>query len=373
VIFAAIYLFIFAAMNHFNASSSKVIASLIALLLTFVSAFTMSLYFFNLLGQENEFVFLLFAILFIFTVSFISVYFIINQYILKRIEPIYKTIDAIKIPHKELFDNIDDKDIIKELRTDVMGWAKLKTREIEQLKSNEKFRKEFIGNVAHELKTPVFNIQGYVLTLLDGAMEDPELLSKYLRRTAKNVKRMVSLIKDVDTISRLEDGQVRLDYSRFNLCDLIGEVIELQEIKQDKYNIYIDFDELDCGEIFVKADREKMLEVINNLVVNSLKYGKNGGKTYITIAENLNKVFVSIKDDGIGISAEHLPHIFERFYRVDKSRSRERGGSGLGLAIVKHIIEAHHENIKVISKEAEGTEFVFTLQKAIENYSNDQI
>ncbi|MCK5536475.1 MAG: sensor histidine kinase [Bacteroidales bacterium] len=351
-------------MNKFQSSSPKTLALLIAIIITIVDMFIMSLYFFNVFEDVQVVDFLSFSALLVFTISFILVYFALNSFILKRIAPIYKTIDAIKIPQIDLYDKIEDIDIISELKSEVMTWAKIKTKEIEQLKYNEKFRKEFIGNVAHELKTPVFNIQGYVLTLLDGALEDKSLAEKYLKRTAKNVKRMIALITDVDTISRLEAGDMILEYSVFSLCDLINEVIELQEIKQSNFNVKVVFKEHGCKKVFIKADREKILEVINNLVANSLKYGKSGGITRITLKQELSKIFVSIADNGIGIGEEHLPRIFERFYRVDKSRSRDRGGSGLGLAIVKHIIEAHQQHITVESKLGNGTKFIFSLQKA---------
>lgn len=329
----------------------------VAIVITIFSFF----YFFN---DVNYIIFTLFGVLFTFVFTYIPVLFILQYFILNRIDPIYKTIESIKIPHQKLFEKIEDKDLIKELNTEVMSWANEKAKEIEQLKFNETLRKEFIGNIAHELKTPIFNIQGYVLTLLDGAMDDKDITKKYLKRSAQNISRMITIIRDIDTITRLESRIQKLNIKKFNLSKLITEVIELLDIKKEQYHIIIDFDEQKYNDIFVLADREKLYELINNLLVNSLKYGKENGHTKIYMRRELRKVFVSIEDNGIGIAQENLPRIFERFYRVDKSRSRERGGSGLGLSIVKHIIEAHHEQIEVESSPGRGTKFTFSLQLA---------
>ena len=329
----------------------------VAIVITIFSFF----YFFN---DVNYIIFTLFGVLFTFVFTYIPVLFILQYFILNRIDPIYKTIESIKIPHQKLFEKIEDKDLIKELNTEVMSWANEKAKEIEQLKFNETLRKEFIGNIAHELKTPIFNIQGYVLTLLDGAMDDKDITKKYLKRSAQNISRMITIIRDIDTITRLESRIQKLNIKKFNLSKLITEVIELLDIKKEQYHIIIDFDEQKYNDIFVLADREKLYELINNLLVNSLKYRKENGHTKIYMRRELRKVFVSIEDNGIGIAQENLPRIFERFYRVDKSRSRERGGSGLGLSIVKHIIEAHHEQIEVESSPGRGTKFTFSLQLA---------
>jgi len=320
--------------------------------------------FFYYFKDVNYVIFSLFGVLFTFVFTYIPVLFILQYFILNRIDPIYKTIKSITIPHNKLVEKIEEKDIIQELNTEVMSWANEKAKEIEQLKFNETLRKEFIGNIAHELKTPVFNIQGYTLTLLDGAMDDKDITKKYLKRSAKNISRMITIIRDIDTITRLESGIQKLNIQKFNLSKLITEVIDLSDIKKEKYHIEIDYDEQKYKDIFVLADREKLFELFNNLLVNSLKYGTENGNTQIYMRQELRKVFVSIEDNGIGIAQEDLPRIFERFYRVDKSRSRERGGSGLGLSIVKHIIEAHHEQMEVESKPGRGTKFTFSLQLA---------
>lgn len=246
---------------------------------------------------------------------------------------------------------------------------KLKQQKM-QLKANEKFRKEFIGNVAHELKTPIFNIQGYISTLLDGAIYDPNVNIKYLERTDKNVQRLVTLVKDLDTISKLETGKLKPDFSVFDISEIITDVFEILEFKSIEYGVSL-YTDVKAGTM-VYADKEKITEVLHNLVLNSIIYGKKGGETHVNVEEKGNKIYVSVIDNGIGIDKIHLPHIFERFYRVDKSRSRERGGSGLGLSIVKHILDVHGESITVESQLNVGSKFTFSLQKAYYNETNNQ-
>lgn len=265
---------------------------------------------------------------------------------------------------------IEFKNLRKKLQKDVRletleEITKKKTEEIAQLKANEQFRKEFIGNVAHELKTPIFNIQGFIETLLDGAIEDENVNVKYLERSDKNVQRLITLVKDLDIISKLETGIIVPEYQKFDIINVIKEVFEVLEVQSGEYGVKLvcDF----TKNIYVYADEEKITEVIHNLVLNSIIYGKKEGVTEIVLKEKKKKVVVSVKDNGIGISDENQTHIFERFFRVDKSRSRERGGSGLGLAIVKHIIDSHQQSIKVQSKKNIGTVFIFSLSKPPEN------
>jgi len=259
------------------------------------------------------------------------------------------------------FTSNENEAVIEEV---VIDWAKDRENEIKQLKANEEFRKEFIGNVAHELKTPIFNIQGYILTLLDGGWKDKKISKKYLDRTEKNINRLLSLVADLDTITQVESGRLKMKKSHFNIKELIEEIFEMQEINIQTRNISLAFEYDDKSpEIFVYADEEKIFEVLLNLIENSVKYGNTDGKTIVSAFEEDNKINIKISDNGIGIAKEHLQRVFERFYRVDKSRSREMGGSGLGLAIVKHIIEAHKQKISVKSKPNEGTTFTFTLDK----------
>lgn len=237
--------------------------------------------------------------------------------------------------------------------------------EINILKDQENYRREFLGNISHELKTPLFTIQGYILTLVDGgALKDKKVREKYLRRAAKGVDRIISIVKDLDLITQFESGIKTVDRSEFNIFDLVDNVFDLLEFESEKNNISLKLENKNNSLIYVNADQERILQVLTNLIVNSIKYGSDNGYTKV-IVEDLNKekVIVRIIDNGEGIEEEHIPRLFERFYRIDKNRSRKKGGSGLGLSIVKHIIEAHNEQIFVKSKIGEGTEFSFTLSK----------
>jgi two-component system, OmpR family, phosphate regulon sensor histidine kinase PhoR len=237
------------------------------------------------------------------------------------------------------------------------------TEEIHELKKLEKYRREFLGNVMHELKTPIFNIQGYVLTLLEGGIEDKKINKVYLERTVKSIDRMVNIVEDLEAISRLESGELKLEMEPFNLVALVEEVFEMQDMRAKKNDIKLLFVERQKI-IKVTADRRRLLEAMNNLVVNAIKYNKKNGKVIVGYKDLGDKIKVEVADTGIGIPETELPRIFERFYRVDKSRSREMGGTGLGLAIVKHIIEAHGQKLTVQSKINEGTIFSFTLEKS---------
>lgn len=237
--------------------------------------------------------------------------------------------------------------------------------EMFKLNKLEKYRREYIGNVSHELKTPVFNIQGYISSLLEGGIDDKKISQNFLEKADKNVDRMINIIEDLQTISLLETGELKLDLEPFEINELIDEVIESETDTATKNNIFIDFKK--TNEITVTADRNRIKQVLSNLIINSIKYGNHeGGKTVIRIYELEVQIKVEISDNGIGIDKKHLGRIFERFYRVDNSRSREKGGSGLGLAIVKHIIEAHRQKIEVLSTPGSGTVFSFSLPKVTE-------
>ena len=237
--------------------------------------------------------------------------------------------------------------------------------EINILKDQENYRREFLGNISHELKTPLFTIQGYILTLVDGgALKDKKVREKYLRRAAKGVDRIISIVKDLDLITQFESGIKTVDKSDFNIFDLVDNVFDLLEFESEKNNISLKLENKNNSLIYVNADQERILQVLTNLIVNSIKYGSDNGYTKVIVEDfNKEKVIVRIIDNGEGIEEEHIPRLFERFYRIDKNRSRKKGGSGLGLSIVKHIIEAHNEQIFVKSKIGEGTEFSFTLSK----------
>jgi two-component system phosphate regulon sensor histidine kinase PhoR len=237
--------------------------------------------------------------------------------------------------------------------------------EINILKDQENYRREFLGNISHELKTPLFTIQGYILTLVDGgALKDKKVREKYLRRAAKGVDRIISIVKDLDLITQFESGIKTVDRSEFNIFDLVDNVFDLLEFESEKNNISLKLENNNNSLIYVNADQERILQVLTNLIVNSIKYGSDNGYTKVIVEDfNKEKVIVRIIDNGEGIEKEHIPRLFERFYRIDKNRSRKKGGSGLGLSIVKHIIEAHNEQIFVKSEIGAGTEFSFTLSK----------
>ena len=237
--------------------------------------------------------------------------------------------------------------------------------EINILKDQENYRREFLGNISHELKTPLFTIQGYILTLVDGgALKDKKVREKYLRRAAKGVDRIISIVKDLDLITQFESGIKTVDRSEFNIFDLVDNVFDLLEFESERNNISLKLENNNNSLIYVNADLERILQVLTNLIVNSIKYGSDNGYTKVIVEDfNKEKVIVRIIDNGEGIEEEHIPRLFERFYRIDKNRSRKKGGSGLGLSIVKHIIEAHNEQIFVKSEIGEGTEFSFTLSK----------
>ena len=235
-----------------------------------------------------------------------------------------------------------------------------KEQKLFTLNKVEKYRREFLGNVSHELKTPIFNIQGYIETLLDGALYDEAVNKKYLKRTNKSVERLIYIIQDLESISRLDSGQMDLDITEWNIGQLIDGVIEQFEIKSNKKKIQL-INQKNTTDLIVIADKDKIEQVLYNLISNSIKYGKHGGATKISCHQEKERCFIYVQDDGIGIAEKNIKRLFERFYRVDKSRSREQGGTGLGLAIVKHILEAHNQKITIKSKLGKGTKFAFSI------------
>jgi len=298
--------------------------------------------------------------------GYLVFYYLIERFVYSKIKLIYKLIHNLKLG-KDLKDALGEyvsADPINDVEQEVKEWAREKKSEIDQLKEQEKFRREFLSNISHELKTPLFAIQGYIEVLQDGDIDDPELTKRFLEKASNNVDRLASFIKDLDAISKLESGEIPVKYEKFELVELINEVNDSLELKSKKYNITLHFKEKYRTPIWVNADREKIRQVLVNLLGNSFKYGKNLGNTYIKTFQLHDQILVEITDDGIGIEEKYLPRLFERFYRTDKSRSRDIGGSGLGLAIVKHIIEAHEQTITVRSTENIGSTFGFTLARA---------
>src|SRR5882757_8404583 len=298
--------------------------------------------------------------------SYVVFYYLIEKYIYSRIKLIYKLIHNLKLG-RDLRDALGEHvsaNPINDVESEVKEWDKQKKIEIDELRKQEKFRRDFLSNISHEFKTPLFAIQGYIEALQDDDFEDKKLAIDFLAKASKNVDRLSYLIKDLDEISKLESGEIPINLTRFKINDLIKEVFDSMEIKARQHNIKLIFKQKYDEPILVNADREKIRQVLVNLIDNSFKYGNEEGNTSVSLFELHDQVLVEVTDDGIGIEEKFLPRLFERFFRTDTSRSRQIGGSGLGLAIVKHIIEAHDQTINVRSTEGLGSTFGFTLQKA---------
>lgn len=317
---------------------------------------------FMYLDLEFSAIWILLFVFFCYIFTFIIIQYRVERFIYRRIKKVYDNVsllDSTTLNPNQITTDMSS------LTREVKKFAEDKKLEIETLKVREAYRKEFMGNVSHELKTPLFTVQGYILTLLDGAYKDKAVRKKYLNRASKGVERLIYIVRDLDMITKLETGDLHLRYESFNVVNLIQASFDLLEMKAAKKNITLTFDMEYAEPVMVRADKERIQQVLTNLVVNSIKYGKKGGTTEISI-ENLikNKVIVRVTDNGEGIENENIPRLFERFYRVDKSGSRKEGGSGLGLSIVKHILEAHGEKIYVESVFGVGSEFSFTLEKS---------
>lgn len=300
----------------------------------------------------------------VFLFSYILFGFVLRRFIYDKIRLIYKTIRNLKLKKDETPLTKINNDIIKEVKEEVEDWSKEHNKEISTLKKQETFRREYIGNISHELKNPIFNIQGYLYSLSDGAIEDKKLAKKYLKRTNKNVERIIDILEDLDTISELEITNLKAKFIRFDLVKLANEVLELFIDKAAKKNVQIYFREEYDYSIFALGDKNKIKQVFINLIDNAIKYSFENSKIKISFFDMDTNHLVEITDEGAGISEEDLPRVFERFYRTDKARSRDNGGTGLGLAIVKHIIEAHNQTINCRSTIGVGTTFAFTIKKA---------
>ena len=290
--------------------------------------------------------------------------YMMKQYVAYKLKPIYSMVLSRHVHTTEIVEEMKDKHV-ENISEEFTAWADENDKEIARLKQNEAFRKQYLGNVAHELKTPIFNIQGYVSTLLDGGLEDDLINRKYLERTEKSIDRLINIVSDLDTISKLENDMNRLKMEEFDIVALTKEIAEQLEIKAAQRSIRISVKGADSlpSPFRVTADKHFVGQVLVNLIANSINYGKDGGTTRIRFRDMADKVLVEVEDSGIGIPKEDMPRIFERFYRVDKGRSRGQGGTGLGLAIVKHIVEAHGERITVRSELGVGTTFAFPLKK----------
>lgn len=291
----------------------------------------------------------------VFVVVALVALFIIRKYVAYKLKPIYSIVLSRDVHTHEIFSELKDKHV-ENIGEELTAWADTNDKEIARLKETEQFHKQYLGNVAHELKTPIFNIQGYISTLLDGGLEDELINRKYLERAEKSIDRLINIVNDLDTISKLESNMNRLEMEKFDIVALTKEIAEQAEMEADKKGIRISIKGADNlpSPFWVLADKHYIGQVIVNLVINSIRYGKEGGLTRVHFRDMLDKILVEVEDNGLGISKEDLPRVFERFYRTDKGRSREQGGTGLGLAIVKHIIEAHGERISVRSEPAWG-------------------
>jgi len=326
----------------------------ISVLISCFLIFTIILvYFFQKIFDINIYI----LTILLFVPNLLVIYFLLNKFFYDRIKVIYKSIYKFKGTSK--ITEIDIDHVEKEAKE----WADAKEEELDQMKKDDNYRREFIGNVSHELKTPIFNIQGYLQTLIDGGLNDENINLKYLKRANKSVDRMINIIDDLEVISRLETEQDELDFQKFNIVELVHEIFDLMEMKASEMNINLKLKNESQG-VTVVADRNKIQQVLMNLVSNSIKYGKDGGDVIIRFFDMHNNMLIEVSDNGIGIAQESLDRLFERFYRVDKNRSREIGGTGLGLAIVKHILEGHNQTINVRSTKGKGSTFSFILPKA---------
>lgn len=340
------------------------------ILTSIISLFLLGLIFIDVffIHQFSIWIHLITYLLFYVFVFFIIQY-RVEKFIYLKIEKIYKSVSLLDSS------NLRKQTITTDMKTlseELEKYSKVKKLEIESLKVREEYRREFMGNVSHELKTPLFTVQSYISTLLDGAINDENVKIKYLQRAEKGVERLIYIVEDLDMISKLEMGEVNIEKTSFDIIKLIKTVFEMLEIQGNNKNISLGFDIIYKDPIFVYADEGKIQQVLINLIVNSIKYGKRKGTTEVSVeALTDKKIIIRITDNGEGIEKKNISRIFERFYRVDKSGSRDEGGSGLGLSIVKHIIESHNEKIYVESQHKIGSEFSFTLEKTNKDYIED--
>lgn len=307
---------------------------------------------------------LFYTLLFVFSFLLIAVSYrlLYRRFIFHHLLAIYDTVYRLRHPGLPVPVKTSQTDLASEIRSLLNDWDAVSREEIDQLKQVENYRRDFLSNVSHELKTPIFSIQGYIHTLIDGGIEDADINMLYLNKASKSMDRLISIVDDLESISRLEAGMLVVEERTFDLAELAKDVIESLEMQAREKKIT--FSVNDDKPHYVFADKDMIRQVLVNLLVNSIKYGKQEGHTYIQFTDSADSVNTKVSDNGIGIEGHHLKRLFERFYRVDKSRSREQGGTGLGLAIVKHIIEAHRQQISVESEFGKGTTFSFNLRKS---------
>ena len=312
--------------------------------------------------QTFNVVTLVIFILTVFSISFFIVRFFIKKYISARLTPIYNLVRK-KPGKEEVPQNLNLKvDVFSNLNGEVKDWMDNKNQEIQSIKNLEQYRKDYVGNISHELKTPLTSVQGYIHTLLED-VESPTLRRRFLEKAANNTERLIQIVNDLETITKIESGNIIIEFQTFNLKQLLEEVIDDLTFMTSEKQLKIQFIDGNISSYLALGDKESIRQVLNNLVINSIKYGKDNGNTTIKLYDMVDDFLIEINDNGLGIDSKHLPHIFDRFYRIDKSRNRNIGGSGLGLSIVKHIIEAHGQAITVVSELDKGTRFTFSLSK----------
>ncbi len=342
-------------------NSPKNIALLNALVVTFVSGVAFTIY-----TAINNQVSVLSILLFsggVFISSYVFISFSLNRFFNEKIKVIYKTIGQLNPKPEDDTKNKSKGDVLEIVNQVVLRWSKEKKKEIDELKEMAAYRREFLGNVSHELKTPIFNIQGYVHTLLEGGLQDDTINKKFLKKSVKSINRMIVLVEDLEEISKLESGDLQLVEKSFNLYALVREVVDFMEHKASENNTIITINATLSKSSRAKADKKRIRQVLINLIDNAIKYGNHkDGRIRISFYNFHDNYLVEVRDNGIGIPEDNIKRVFERFYRTEQSRTRDKGGTGLGLAIVKHIIEAHRQTISVRSNIGEGTTFSFTLK-----------
>lgn len=346
-----------------NYSDPKILASVNALAITLLFAVVYALL--SLVFYPFNLIVLLLTSVMIFLVSWLIFRYTLSRFIYERIRLIYKTIHNLKSSREDEKRTRISNNTLDEVNRQVLEWGEKQQQEIEKLKEMAKYRREFLGNVSHELKTPIFNIQGYVLTLLDGGLEDASINREYLLKTEKSIERLISVVEDLEAISKLESGELKLKIEKFDLLELTGEVADFMEFKLKRKKIELSLARNHERPIMVEADKKSIRQVLVNLIDNAIKYSpEKTGLIKISFFDMDENILVEVTDNGIGIEQKDLPRLFERFYRTEKSRSISHTGSGLGLAIVKHILGAHQQVINVRSTVGIGTTFAFTLKKS---------